>query len=84
MRSHDHRDLVLFKELVNDVGTIAHDVILLLRVSDSVLLHAKDLVRGSGVAPHKVHTHLLDSVCDASKVDSERTLDLVNVFQLDN
>ena len=44
MRANDHANLVLFEELVNNVGAVAHDIVLLLGVADSVFLHARDFI----------------------------------------
>jgi len=44
MRAHNHADLVLLQELVNDIGSIAHDVVRFVGVADRVCLHAQCLV----------------------------------------
>jgi len=64
MRTHDHSDLILLEELVNNVGSIAHDIVLLRWVSHYVHLHTKDFITGGRVTPHDIHAHLLDSVLD--------------------
>lgn len=84
MRAHDHADLILFEELVDDVGTVAHDIVLLLRIADRILLHAKDFVGGSGVAPQNIHTHLLHCVRNVAQSDAQGPLNLVDVLKLDN
>ena len=84
MRAHDHADLILFEELVDDVGTVAHDIVLLLRIADRILLHTEDFIGGSGVAPQNVHTHLLHCVGNVAQSDAQGSLNLVNVFKLDD
>ena len=59
MRSHNHADLVLLKEFVDDVRPVHHDVVVALRVADRVLLHAKNFIRLRRIAPHDIHAHLL-------------------------
>ena len=84
MRAHDHADLILFEELVDDVGTVAHDIVLLLRIADRILLHAKDFVGCGGVAPQNIHTHLLHCVRNVAQSDAQGPLNLVDVLKLDN
>ena len=84
MRAHDHADLILFEELVDDVGTVAHDIVLLLRIADRILLHAKDFVGGSRITPQNVHTHLLHCVRNVAQSDAQGSLNLVNVLKLDD
>ena len=81
---YDHADLILFQELVHNVWSVCHYVILLLGVPCVVSLHALNVIRGCGVTPHDVHAHLLNCVRDATKGHSERSLNFVDVFQLDN
>ena len=84
MRAHDHADLILFEELVDDVGTVAHDIVLLLRIADRILLHTEDFIGGSGIAPQNVHTHLLHCVGNVAQSDAQGSLNLVNVLKLDD
>lgn len=84
MRAHDHADLILFEELVDDVGTVAHDIVLLLRIADRILLHTEDFIGGSGVAPQNVHTHLLHCVGNVAQSDAQGSLNFVNVLKLDD
>lgn len=84
MGAHYHTNLVLLEELVDDVGPVAHNVVLLLRVTNRVRLHAEDFVGGCWVTPHQIHAHLLHCVRDVAEVHSKGPLDLVNVFKLDN
>ena len=84
MRAHDHADLILFEELVDDVGTVAHDIVLLLRIADRILLHTEDFIGGSGVAPQNVHTHLLHCVGNIAQSDAQGSLNFVNVLKLDD
>ena len=84
MRTHYHTDLILLEELIHDVGAVAHDIVLLLRVANRVLLHAEHFVGGRGVAPENVHAHLLHCVRDVAQRDAQRPLDFVDVFKLDD
>ena len=84
MRAHDHADLILFEELVDDVGTVAHDIVLLLRIANRILLHTEDFIGGSGVAPQNVHTHLLHCVGNVAQSDAQGSLNFVNVLKLDD
>ena len=70
MRSDDHADLVLLEELVDDVRSVAHDIVLLLWVTNRVFLHAKHFVRCSWITPEQIHAHLLDSISDVAKSDT--------------
>ena len=76
--------MVLLQELVHDVRSVAHDIILALRVSYCVCLHTKHFIRGSWVTPKNVHAHLLDRVVDITKVDAQGPLNHVDVLQLDD
>ena len=58
MRAHDHADLILFEELVDDVGTVAHNIVLLLRIADRILLHAKDSYAIHSVLSRDYDVHL--------------------------
>ena len=84
MRAHDHADLILFEELVDDVGTVAHDIVLLLRIANRILLPTEDFIGGSWVAPQNVHTHLLHCVGNVAQSDAQGSLNLVNVLKLDD
>ena len=84
MGSNNHADVVLLQEFVDDIRAVRHDVVVLLRISDGVLLHTKVLISHGGIRPQDVHAHLLDGVCNASKVHFEWSLDLVDVLKLDN
>ena len=84
MRSDYHADLVELQELVHDVRPVHHDVILILRVSNNILLHSWDFIRSCWIAPKDVHGHLLDSVRNASQVDTKWSLDLVNILKLND
>ena len=82
MAAHDHADLVLLEEFVDDVRAVGHYIILLLWITHHIRLHALNLIGSRRVTPHYVHAHLLHSVCDSSQSDSERSLYLINVLQL--
>ena len=84
MGSHNHADLVLLKELVDDVRPVHHDVVVALWVADRVLLHAKNFMRERRITPHDIHAHLLYLISDAAKLDAERPLNLVDVLKLHN
>ena len=84
MRSDDHADLVLLEELVDDVRSVAHDIVLLLWVTNRILLHAKHFVGGSRITPEEIHAHLLNSISDVSKSDTKWSLNLVDILQLHN
>ena len=84
MRPDDHAKLVHFQELVHLIRAVIHDVVLLCWVSYSVGMHADHIFRGRGVRPEKVHGHLLHLFVDASKVDFEGSVNLLDVFQLGN
>lgn len=84
MAPHNHTDLVLFEEFVDDVRPVRHNVILLLWVAHHVSLHALNFIGRGRVTPHDVHAHLLDCVRDSAQGDPKRPLDLVNIFQLGN
>ena len=84
MGSHNHADLVLLKELVDDVRPVHHDVVVALWVADRVLLHAKNFIRQCRITPHDIHAHLLYLISDAAKLDAERPLNLVDVLKLHN
>ena len=84
MRAYDHANLVLLEEPVDDIGTVAHDVVDSGRIANSVLLHAKNLVRNGWITPKNVHAHLLNSVCDVAQVNSQRSLNLIDVVELGN
>jgi len=81
---HNHTDLILLEEFVDNVRSVRHDVILLLRVAHRVGLHALDFIGRSRVTPHDVHAHLLDCVRDCAQGDPQRSLYLVNVLELGN
>ena len=81
VRAHNHRDLVLLEELINDIRAVAHNIVLFLRVARHVHLHAEDFIVGGRVTPHDVHAHLLHSVLDVAQCDPEWPLNLVNVFK---
>ena len=80
MTAHDHANLVVLEEFVNNVRPVRHNVILLLHVSHLICLHTLNLIRGGRVAPQDVHAHLLHSVCDAAQGDTKWPLNLVDVF----
>ena len=82
MGPDNHADLVLLKELVHDIWSVCHYVILSCRVSYCVSLHAWHFVGGRWITPQDVHAHLLDCVSDATESNSERPLDLVDIFKL--
>ena len=44
MGTHEHANLVLLEEFVNDIRSVAHDVVLSLWVTHGVSLHAQYLV----------------------------------------
>ena len=44
MATHDHTDLVVLEEFVNNVWSVCHNVILLLLVSNLVCLHTLNLI----------------------------------------
>ena len=64
----NHTNLVLFEELVHDIGPVAHDIVLLLGVPRCVSLHAEHFVTFGRVTPHDVHAHLLHCVRNVSQV----------------
>ena len=80
--AHDHADLVLLEEFVDDVRAVGHYIILLLWITHHVRLHALNLIGSRRVTPHDVHAHLLHSVRDSPQRDSQRSLYLINVLQL--
>jgi len=84
MGTDDHAQLVHLEELLDLIGPVAHDVILLQWVTLDVWMHAYHVLRSSGVRPEEVHRHLLHLISDASEVDLEWSVDLFDVFELDN
>jgi len=81
MGAHNHSDLVLLEELIDDIGTVAHNVILFLWVANGVDLHAEDFIIGSRVTPKDIHAHLLDCIRDVAKVDAQGPLNLIDIFE---
>ena len=84
MRANDHANLVLLEEPVDDIRTVAHDVVDSGGIANGILLHAENFVRDSWITPKNIHAHLLNSVCDAAQVDSQRSLNLIDVVELGN
>ena len=82
VRANNHAELIDFEELFNLVGSIAHNVVLVLRVSHQVLMHAKLVFTLSWVTPEQVHCHLLHSVVNLTQINLQRSTDLFNVLQL--
>ena len=81
MRADYHAELIDLEELFNLIWSVAHDVVLLLGVSNKIWMHAKQILSLCGVTPKQVHRHLLHSVVDLTEIDLQWTTDLLNVFE---
>jgi len=84
MRADDHAQLVNFEELLDLVWPVAHDVVLLLWVSDQVWMHTELILGFCGVTPEQVHGHLLHSVVDLAEINLQWATNLIDVFELHN
>ena len=84
MGAHDHANLILLEESVYNIWSVAHDVIHSSWITNRVLLHAQDFIRGSGITPQNIHAHLLNSVGNVAQIDSQGPLNFVNIFEFSN
>ena len=84
MRANDHANMVLLEEPVDDIRTVAHNVVDSGGIANGILLHAENFVRNSWITPKNVHAHLLHCVCDVAKSDAQGSLNLVDVLKLDD
>lgn len=64
------------------VRSVAHDVVLLKRVPDSVGVHAHLIFGVCWVRPQEIHGHLLNLFVDAAEVNFEWSADFLDVLDL--
>lgn len=82
MTSDNHADLIRFYELIDDIWSVVHDVVLLHWVSVLVPRHSQVGVIDGWIRPKRVHGHLLYRISDFSEVDLERPRNLLEFFNL--
>lgn len=80
MGANNHANLILLEESIDNIRSVAHDVIDSCGVTNCILLHAEYLIRGCGVTPQDIHTHLLNCVSDVAQVNPKRSLNFINIF----